>query len=62
MIPYNQKVPYAPNPEFNKGNVYVSTKQAAQREKVDTAIAIPRIRFGKISDNTTHVTGASVIA
>ena len=54
-----KKLPY---PEFNKGNVYVSTKQATQREKVDTAIAIPRIRFGKISDNTTHVTGASVIA
>jgi hypothetical protein len=55
-------VPDAFNNWFNNGKVYVRIKQAAHNEKVATDIAVPRIRFGKISDRTTHVTGARDIA
>ena len=37
-------------------------KQASHRKVTDTDIAAPRMRFGKISEITTHVTGASVAA
>ena len=60
--PYNQNVPDAFRILFNKGNVYVSIKQAVHNENVATDIAAPLILFGKISERMTHVTGASDMA
>jgi len=37
-------------------------KHAAHKENVATDIRVPRILFGKISESTTHVTGARDIA
>ena len=59
---YTQKVPYEPNTSFSMGKVNVKIKEATQREKVAMLMAMPRRRFGKISESTTHVMGASDMA
>ena len=55
-------MPWAPNVRFKNGKLKVSAVQADQRAKTATDIAAPRIRFGKISEMTTQVTGASDMA
>ena len=51
------------NPIFLEKRVYQgSIKQAAHKAKVQTDIATPRIRFGKISEIMTHITVAKVMA
>lgn len=62
MMPYSQNVPAAPNPLFSTGKVYVRMKQAAQRAKVHTDMATPRMRLGNISEMMTHMVVASVMA
>ena len=47
---------------FSMGKVNVSRKEAIHSEKVATDMASPLILFGKISESTTHVTGASDMA
>src|SRR5579862_3598655 len=58
---YSQNVPAGPSCEFKMGNVKTKRKQASQSAATATAIAAPRMRLGKISEMTTHVTGASDI-
>src|ERR1035441_10146421 len=59
---YSQKVPAAPSAAFRDGKVNVSRKQAIHSADTDTDTAAPRMRFGKISEMSTHVTGPKVIA
>ncbi len=42
------------------GNEAVVKKLAIHKDRVASAIAFPRIRLGKISDNRTQVTGPNV--
>ena len=58
---YSQNVPAGPSQSLRNGNVRTSTKQATHNADTAAAIASPRIRFGKISEITTHTTGAKVI-
>src|ERR1035438_4695964 len=62
MAEYSQKVPAAPSAAFRDGKVNVSRKQAIHSADTDTDTAAPRIRFGKISERSTHVTGPRVMA
>ena len=55
-------MPAGPSFALSTGNVYVRVKQATQRAVTATDIAAPRIRFGKISEMMTQVTGAKAIA
>lgn len=54
--------PGCANPLFSTGKVYVRMKQAAQRAKVHTDMATPRMRLGNISEMMTHMVVASVMA
>lgn len=56
---YSQKVKEPVNAAINAGKVSVSVNVPIQRLSVATAIPCPLMEFGKISDRTTHVTGAS---
>jgi len=56
-----QKVLAGPMVLFKVGNVNVRIKQAIQSADTATEIATPRMRFGKISEISTHVMGASDI-
>jgi len=47
---------------FSIGNRITSKKLAIQREPDAIAMAVALTLFGKISERTTQVTGASVIA
>jgi hypothetical protein len=60
--PYNQNVPLAFRSLFRMGKVYVRTKQAIQSAVVEIAMAVPLMLLGNISERTTHVIGARVIA
>src|SRR3954467_10821381 len=62
ILAYNQNVPCAPRYKFRYGNVNVRTVHAVHKASTATDTAAPRIRFGKISEITTQVTGASDIA
>src|ERR1035441_2424657 len=62
MPEYSQKVPAGPSAAFSVGKVNVSAKQAIHNADTDTDTAAPRMRFGKISEISTHVTGARDIA
>src|ERR1035437_4001361 len=59
---YSQKVLAGPRAALSAGNVKVSTKHAIHNADTDTDTAKPRMRFGKISEMSTHVTGARDIA
>ena len=62
MALYIQKLPLEPNAAFIEGNENVKVQQPTHRAKVHVPIAMPRMRVGNISDNSTHVIGPSVIA
>lgn len=59
---YTQNVPCAPRLLLSIGNRITSKKLAIHNEVAAVAMAAPLIRFGNISERTTHVTGARVIA
>jgi len=60
--PYPRNVPELPRLRLIHGKVYVSAKE--ESHKAHTAKDTPwdRMRFGNISEMSTHVTGASVSA
>ena len=62
MAEYIQKVPEEPRAAFMDGKEKVSVQQPTHRAKVHVAMAMPRMRCGKISANKVHVTGPKVMA
>ena len=59
---YNPKVAGNPKCAFITGKEALTPKFAIHKDRVASDIAFPLIRFGKISESTTQVTGPTVAA
>src|ERR1039458_8678588 len=61
MRPYPRKVPAVPKCDNSQGKINVTLALIAEFQKPATDIAMPRHWLGKISDNSTHITGQGKI-